>query len=277
MDNGIRHFKREPSVHIKCESNPFLASIPMAPSGGPITVVKQEPSGASKTFHARFVLHRVDGYDIRAHYTESRVDFTITSDGRWHHNVNWAKVEREIFRRLHRAHFNVEPVNNSGNVVNVSVPVRPVQSAARPQTFSQTRGRQLHNEERRGKTPSSLVFSQADQTLEEVARRDTKCPVEELVEYILTLPQAARPSLLAGDGYSYFAAKGGHRADTVSAEMSSAQGLMKRVNQATAYISGVHWFSTPSLLLTVQNVSLLCQTMISTILKQYRLVLGMGF
>lgn len=173
------------------------------------------------------------------------------------------------------------------NVVNVSVPVRPVQRAAKPQTFSETRGRQLHNEERRAKTPSSLASSQADQTLEEFTQRDTKCPVEELVEYILTLPQAARPSLLAGDGYPYFAAKGGRRVDTVSAEMSrfvdgvqllySAQGLMKRVNQATAYISGVHWFSTSSLLLTVQNVSLLCRTIISTILKQYRLVLGMEF
>lgn len=47
MDNGIRHFKREPSVHIKSESNPSLASIPMAPTG-PITAVKKEPSRDSK-------------------------------------------------------------------------------------------------------------------------------------------------------------------------------------------------------------------------------------
>jgi hypothetical protein len=176
----------------------------------------------SRRFRGNSVHHRIDGYGIRAHYGKGKVDFTITSDGRWHRHANWMAAEREIFRKLRRAHFNVEPIDNSGSilrnmfsgddhffgrtVVKISVPVRPIQTAAEQPTPSQPGGYQPCKEEEKDRALLGPGMSSADRKPEGALHCDTKCPVKELDEYILTLPQAVQDQLQAGDGYSYFAA-----------------------------------------------------------------------
>lgn len=90
--------------------------------------------------------------------------------------------------------------------VKISVPVRPIQTAAEQPTPSQPGGYQPCKEEEEDRALLGLGMSSADRKPEGAPHCDTKCPVEELDEYILTLPQAVQDQLQAGDGFSYFAA-----------------------------------------------------------------------
>lgn len=59
-------------------------------------------------------MHRVDGYHIRAHYGHGNVDFTITKDTNKTRELKWIEIEREMFRKFHRARFYIEPIERPG-------------------------------------------------------------------------------------------------------------------------------------------------------------------
>lgn len=74
-----------------------------------------------RRFRGNAVVHWVNGYRIAAHYGQEKVDLTVTrtddhitipdSSG-----VDWIKAEREVFHRLRRANFHVEPMGGEGTL-----------------------------------------------------------------------------------------------------------------------------------------------------------------
>jgi hypothetical protein len=70
-------------------------------------------------------VHRVDGFHIRAHYGNGKVDFTITKDGPKTRDLDWREVEREMFRKLHRVHFYIEPTERPGLVTGTFTRMGP--------------------------------------------------------------------------------------------------------------------------------------------------------
>jgi hypothetical protein len=83
-------------------------------------------------------VHQVDGYHIRAHYGQGKVDFTITKNSPKTRDLNWREIERVMFEKLNRVGFRVEPTQrpNSalrafcdggvGNILRFSVQTRNI-------------------------------------------------------------------------------------------------------------------------------------------------------
>ncbi|GAB1309884.1 hypothetical protein MFIFM68171_00094 [Madurella fahalii] len=126
--------KRETSFPIKSEFEPSLSSLPLAsPAPGKKESHEDKKSALGsiperntragrsrrRRFHGNAIVHRVNGYRIAAHYGRGKVDLTVThADGRITilscSGVDWIKAEREVFHKLRRAHFHVEPVGGEG-------------------------------------------------------------------------------------------------------------------------------------------------------------------
>ncbi|KAK4154706.1 hypothetical protein C8A00DRAFT_32526 [Chaetomidium leptoderma] len=174
--------KREPGVFIKSEFGSSLASLPMAPISAvkkePIESKKLASlpmapfSAAKKDFNkdekpilgniprhrgkrgggrrsrnhrgGNSLTHRVDGYFIRAHYGHGQVEFKIQKDSPKTRDLNWDEVETEMFRKLHRARFHIEPTERPGSflqdfcsrptatLLRFSVRVRQIQPRSQP-------------------------------------------------------------------------------------------------------------------------------------------------
>ncbi|KAK4239302.1 hypothetical protein C8A03DRAFT_32640 [Achaetomium macrosporum] len=125
--------KNEPGIHIKSEFEPNLASLPMAPTASSKNESAEDkkpaladiPDHRGRTrrsrrrfFGARFIAHRVGVYHIRAHYGRGKVDFTVEKTDYANYPVNWKEVEEEMFQKLHRARFYIEPLERPGRFLN---------------------------------------------------------------------------------------------------------------------------------------------------------------
>jgi hypothetical protein len=178
-----RAIKREPGPFIKSEFGPSLASLPMAPSkkeGGenkdlvwlastvsmPVVVIRypqltlvspaqilsnipQHRASRRRGPRGTHLVHRVDGYCIRAHYGNGKVDFIVSKDGHKNRDLDWKAVEREMFRKFHAARFFIEPMERpymaiqmlclgaAGRTLRFSVRARRVEPRAAPVASSE--------------------------------------------------------------------------------------------------------------------------------------------
>ncbi len=92
--------------------------------------------------------HRIDGYYIRAHYGNGKVEFVVNKDNPKCRDLDWKEVEREMFRKFHAARFFIEPVERPyiaiqkfslgavARTLQFSVRVRRVEPTAAPTSSS---------------------------------------------------------------------------------------------------------------------------------------------